>query len=169
MARRWRKLRAMCGRWRRPQLGVLGPAAHRCNVVRTPKRSRRHEWADWDWSKSFDLTVATFAQFAGPDQRPQQFADLQKATKPGGRLLLHGFTPRQIEYGMRVNEAPGVVRMARRYSWRGAVVADDSGGLALNEICVSVVNAPTKVRSLFHLFVGGQPRRQIRRASIAVR
>ena len=54
---------------------------------------------------------------------------------------MHGFTPRQIEYGMRVNEAPGVVRMARRYSWRGAVVADDSGGFVLNEICVSVVNA----------------------------
>lgn len=57
------------------------------------------EWADWDWSKSFDLTVGIFVQFAGPDQRPQQFADLRAATKPGGRLLLHGFTPKQIEYG----------------------------------------------------------------------
>ena len=57
------------------------------------------EWADWDWSKSFDLTVGIFVQFAGPDQRPQQFADLQAATKPGGRLALHGFTPEQIEHG----------------------------------------------------------------------
>lgn len=57
------------------------------------------EWSEWDWSRTFDLTVGIFVQFAGPDQRPQQFADLQAATKPGGRLVLHGFTPEQIEYG----------------------------------------------------------------------
>lgn len=57
------------------------------------------EWGEWDWSRQFDLTVAIFVQFAGPDQRPQQFADLRSATKPGGRLLLHGFTPEQVELG----------------------------------------------------------------------
>lgn len=57
------------------------------------------EWAAWDWSRQFDLTVAIFVQFAGPSERPQQFADLRGATKPGGRLLLHGFTPEQIELG----------------------------------------------------------------------
>jgi len=57
------------------------------------------EWGDWDWSRSFDLVVAIFVQFTSPDQRPQQFADLRAATNPGGRILLHGFTPKQIEYG----------------------------------------------------------------------
>ena len=57
------------------------------------------EWGAWDWSQQFDLTVAIFVQFAVPSQRPQQFADLQAATKPGGRLLLHGFTPEQVELG----------------------------------------------------------------------
>ncbi len=57
------------------------------------------KWGDWDWSQTYDLVVAIFVQFAGPDQRPQQFADLRSATKPGGRILLHGFTPKQIEYG----------------------------------------------------------------------
>ncbi len=56
-------------------------------------------WDEWDWSRRFDLTVAIFVQFTGPDQRPQQFADLRSATKPGGRLMLHGFTLQQIEYG----------------------------------------------------------------------
>jgi len=57
------------------------------------------EWSDWDWSQTFDLTVAIFVQFTGTEERPQQFADLRGATKPGGRLVLHGFTPKQIEYG----------------------------------------------------------------------
>jgi len=56
-------------------------------------------WDEWDWSRTFDLTVAIFVQFAGPAQRPDQFADLRKATAPGGRLVLHGFTPQQVEYG----------------------------------------------------------------------
>ena len=57
------------------------------------------EWGGWDWSASFDLVVAIFVQYTGPDQRPAQFADLKAATKPGGRLLLHGFTPEQIDKG----------------------------------------------------------------------
>lgn len=57
------------------------------------------EWSNWDFSRQYDLVVAIFIQFTGPDQRPQQFADLRKATKPGGRLILHGFTPEQIGRG----------------------------------------------------------------------
>lgn len=57
------------------------------------------EWSEWDWSLSFDLVVAIFVQYTGPDQRPAQFENLRNATKPGGRLLLHGFTPKQVELG----------------------------------------------------------------------
>ena len=56
------------------------------------------EWADWDWSHTFDLVVAIFVQFTGPELRPQQFENLRAATRPGGRLLLHGFTPKQLDY-----------------------------------------------------------------------
>ena len=56
-------------------------------------------WEDWDWSRTYDLVVAIFVQFTGPDQRPQQFENLRAATRPGGRLLVHGFTPKQLEYG----------------------------------------------------------------------
>lgn len=57
------------------------------------------EWSGWDWSEQFDLVVAIFVQFTGADLRPQQFADLRAAVRPGGRLLVHGFTPKQLEFG----------------------------------------------------------------------
>jgi cyclopropane fatty-acyl-phospholipid synthase-like methyltransferase len=46
----------------------------------------------------YDFVVAVFIQFVGPEEREIQFLRLKQAVKPGGRLLLHGYTPRQIEY-----------------------------------------------------------------------
>lgn len=57
------------------------------------------EWEGWDWSQSFDLVVAIFVQFMGPEARVRQFETLRKAVRPGGRLVLHGYTPEQVEYG----------------------------------------------------------------------
>lgn len=53
----------------------------------------------WAWPENrFDAVVAIFIQFAGPEQRGQLFANLKRALKPGGLLLLQGYTPRQLEY-----------------------------------------------------------------------
>ena len=57
------------------------------------------DWDQWDWSRSFDLVVAIFVQYAGPDARARQFADLRRAVRPGGRLVLHGYTPEQLAHG----------------------------------------------------------------------
>jgi SAM-dependent methyltransferase len=46
----------------------------------------------------YDFVVGVFIQFAGPQEREIQFARLKKAVKPGGLLLLHGYTPKQLEY-----------------------------------------------------------------------
>lgn len=54
---------------------------------------------DWDWSQSFDAVVAIFIQFAPPDLRDRMFGWLAQAVAPGGLLLLHGYAPRQVEYG----------------------------------------------------------------------
>ncbi len=59
---------------------------------------------DWDWQNpepenAYDLVVAIFIQFAGPQFRDVIFANMKKAIKPGGVLLLHGYTPKQITYG----------------------------------------------------------------------
>lgn len=53
----------------------------------------------WDNGKQrFDVVVAIFIQFVPPGQREQLFARIKRCLKPGGLLLLQGYTPRQLEY-----------------------------------------------------------------------
>jgi 2-polyprenyl-3-methyl-5-hydroxy-6-metoxy-1,4-benzoquinol methylase len=53
---------------------------------------------DWDWQPAaFDAVVAIFIQFADPVMRARQFAQMQATLKPGGVLVLQGYTPRQME------------------------------------------------------------------------
>ena len=55
---------------------------------------------NWDWGDNrYDVVVAIFIQFATPAQRTLLFANIKKCLKPGGLLLLQGYTPRQLEYG----------------------------------------------------------------------
>ena len=61
----------------------------------------RFEQADllaWQSGERFDAVAAIFIQFVGPDLRPAQFANLEQHLKPGGLLLLQGYTPKQIEF-----------------------------------------------------------------------
>ncbi len=64
--------------------------------------SLQFETADmlaWDWGDArFDVIVAIFIQFADPAGRARQFEGIRRALKPGGLLLLQGYTPRQLEY-----------------------------------------------------------------------
>jgi cyclopropane fatty-acyl-phospholipid synthase-like methyltransferase len=54
----------------------------------------------WHWPKAaYDVVVAIFIQFVGPEGRARQFAGMRQALKPGGLLILQGYTPRQLEYG----------------------------------------------------------------------
>jgi len=57
------------------------------------------DWDGWDWSRGFDLVVAIFIQFADPQARAAQFAELRRAVAPGGVLMLHGYSPEQVDYG----------------------------------------------------------------------
>lgn len=70
--------------------------------------ARRHvdltwEQADlqtWRWPEAaYDVIAAIFIQFVGPEGRARQLAGMRQALKPGGLLLLQGYTPRQLEYG----------------------------------------------------------------------
>jgi SAM-dependent methyltransferase len=55
---------------------------------------------DWDWdARQYDVIAAIFVQFATPPERARLFAGMCRALKPGGLLLLQGYTPRQIEFG----------------------------------------------------------------------
>ncbi len=54
----------------------------------------------WRWPHEiYDVIAAIFIQFVGPEGRARQFAGIRQALKPGGLLILQGYTPRQLEYG----------------------------------------------------------------------
>lgn len=55
---------------------------------------------------AFDFVVAVFIQFADPAQRARIFAGMQRALKPGGHLIVQGYTPRQLEYRTGGPSAP---------------------------------------------------------------
>jgi len=53
----------------------------------------------WEWPESrYDVVVGIFIQFVGPELRAQMFGHIKRSLKPGGLLLLQGYTPRQHEY-----------------------------------------------------------------------
>jgi SAM-dependent methyltransferase len=46
----------------------------------------------------FDWVIGIFIQFTGPEERVRQFAAMKQLVCRGGRILLQGYTPKQIEY-----------------------------------------------------------------------
>jgi 2-polyprenyl-3-methyl-5-hydroxy-6-metoxy-1,4-benzoquinol methylase len=62
-------------------------------------RFEQADLAAWAWGDGrFDVVAAIFIQFAPPGLREQMFAHIKRCLKPGGLLLLQGYTPRQLEY-----------------------------------------------------------------------
>ena len=47
---------------------------------------------------AYDVVVAIFTQFVAPAERPTFFANLKRALKPGGLLLIQGYRPEQLAY-----------------------------------------------------------------------
>lgn len=56
------------------------------------------DWPPADFRNAFDWVVGIFIQFAGPAERAHQFAAMKAATRAGGRILLQGYTPKQLDY-----------------------------------------------------------------------
>jgi cyclopropane fatty-acyl-phospholipid synthase-like methyltransferase len=54
---------------------------------------------DWRWPEgAFDVVAAIFVQFADPAMRAFMFERMSAALRPGGVLLLEGYTPAQLKY-----------------------------------------------------------------------
>jgi SAM-dependent methyltransferase len=54
---------------------------------------------NWNWPEAtYDLVAAIFIQFAPPPERDRIIAGIRRTLKPGGLLILQGYTPRQIEF-----------------------------------------------------------------------
>jgi SAM-dependent methyltransferase len=53
----------------------------------------------FDWqANAYDAVIGIFIQFADPQMRERIFQQTHKALKPGGILILQGYTPKQLEY-----------------------------------------------------------------------
>jgi cyclopropane fatty-acyl-phospholipid synthase-like methyltransferase len=64
------------------------------------------DWPPAELQEAFDWVVGIFIQFVGPMQRVRQFDVLRQLTRPGGRILLQGYTPRQLDYRTGGPSAP---------------------------------------------------------------
>jgi SAM-dependent methyltransferase len=47
---------------------------------------------------AYDGVAAIFVQFADPDTRTRLFERIVRSLKPGGVLILQGYTPKQLDY-----------------------------------------------------------------------
>lgn len=53
----------------------------------------------WPWQADrYEYVVAIFVQFAAPEPRARLFANMIKTLKPGGYLILQGYTPKQLVF-----------------------------------------------------------------------
>lgn len=56
-----------------------------------------HAWAYPE--AAFDVVCEVFTQFSTPEERARKWAGMKTTLKPGGLLILIGYTPKQLEYG----------------------------------------------------------------------
>jgi SAM-dependent methyltransferase len=71
--------------------------AERQGVSLTFKLEDVHGWTYPE--NAFDVVVDIFTQFSDPEQRARKWNGMKRALKPGGLLLLEGYTPKQLDYG----------------------------------------------------------------------
>ena len=76
--------------------------AKACKLAREAGVQVDYQIADceqWPWPQAtFDVVAGIFIQFADPDMRGRLFTHMMQCLKPGGLLILQGYTPLQIEY-----------------------------------------------------------------------
>jgi len=54
----------------------------------------------WHYPENvFDVVAEIFTQFSTPDERARKWAGMRRTLKPGGLLIVHGYTPKQLAYG----------------------------------------------------------------------
>lgn len=54
----------------------------------------------WPYPEAaFDVVAEIFTQFSAPPERERKWAGMRRALKPGGLLIVQGYTPRQLDHG----------------------------------------------------------------------
>ncbi len=55
---------------------------------------------NWTYPEAaFDVVVEIFTQFSSPAERATKWTGMKRTLKPGGLLILQGYTPKQLQYG----------------------------------------------------------------------
>jgi SAM-dependent methyltransferase len=62
-----------------------------CNIL-------TEEWSTKCEQDAFDWVIGIFIQFANVEEREKLFSFMKAMTKPNGRILLLGYTPKQLDY-----------------------------------------------------------------------
>jgi SAM-dependent methyltransferase len=53
----------------------------------------------WDYPEAaFDVVVEIFTQFSPPRDRERKWTGMRQALRPGGLLIIQGYTPKQLDY-----------------------------------------------------------------------
>lgn len=61
---------------------------------------RLADFDEWQWEPdAYDAVVAIFIQFADPALRARMFDGIRRTIRPGGLLILQGYTPEQLAFG----------------------------------------------------------------------
>ena len=78
---------------------ALEKAKHLATQTGVSLITEQADLANWNWGEQrFDAIVAIFIQFAAPPLRMQLHQSMQRALKPGGIVVLQGYTPKQLEF-----------------------------------------------------------------------
>lgn len=84
--------------------------------------------ADLDWPEAlYDGVAVIFIQFANPQMRARIFEGVVRCLKPGGTLVLQGYTPKQIAYG---TGGPKV----ESHMYTGSLLRDAFAGMHITEL-----------------------------------
>jgi SAM-dependent methyltransferase len=60
------------------------------------ERADVHTW--YYPEATFDVVVEIFTQFSSPADRTKKWAGMRKTLKPGGLMIIQGYTPKQLQY-----------------------------------------------------------------------
>ncbi len=84
----------------------------------------------WDWQPNhYDAVVGIFIQFADPVMRACLFAQMISTLRPGGILIIQGYTPKQLEFK---TGGPSILE----HLYTEDMIRDLIGDLELIDLCV---------------------------------
>ncbi len=103
--------------------GFAWPKEPRCPEVQREAGAGAAQAGEYSADDRYDGIAAIFVQFADPALRARLFERMQAALKPGGRLILQGYTPKQLEY--KTGGPPQVEHLYTETLLRGAFAGMD--------------------------------------------